>query len=38
MKILMAVSNPPTKEFLWNRHNVGRLFITEHLLKKYSHV
>lgn len=38
MKILMAVSNPPTKEFLWTRHNVGRLFITEYLLKKYAHV
>lgn len=37
MKVLFALSNPPTKEFLWTRHNVGRLFVTEHLLKKYSH-
>jgi peptidyl-tRNA hydrolase, PTH1 family len=38
MKVLVAVSNPPTKEFLWTRHNVGRLFVTEYLLKKYAHI
>lgn len=36
MKVLFAISNPPTKEFMWSRHNVGRLFVTEHLLKKYN--
>jgi peptidyl-tRNA hydrolase len=28
MKVVFAVSNPPTREFMWNRHNVGRLFLT----------
>lgn len=37
MKVLFAISNPPTKEFISNRHNVGRLFVTEHLMKKYPH-
>lgn len=37
MKVIFALSNPPSKQFLWTRHNVGRLFVTEHLLKKYSH-
>lgn len=38
MKVLFALSNPPSTEFLWTRHNVGRLFITEYILKKYSFV
>lgn len=28
MKVLFALSNPPTSEFFWTRHNVGRLFVT----------
>ena len=35
MKVIFALSNPPIKEFLWTRHNIGRLFLTEHLLRKY---
>jgi len=35
MRLLFGLSNPPTKEFASTRHNVGRLFVTEHLLKKY---
>lgn len=36
MKVLFALSNPPSAEFMWTRHNVGRLFVTEHLVKRYA--
>ena len=36
MKAIFALSNPPTKEFALTRHNIGRLFVTEHLLKRYA--
>jgi peptidyl-tRNA hydrolase len=35
MKVIFTLSNPPTKEFFLTRHNVGRLFATEFLFKKY---
>jgi peptidyl-tRNA hydrolase len=35
-KIIFSVSNPPTKEYVFTRHNVGRLFIENFLIKKIS--
>ena len=33
MKVIFSISNPATKEFLWTRHNIGRIFVSQHLLK-----
>ena len=36
--VLFALGNPPTKEFIHTRHNIGRLFIDEYLTKKLTSI
>jgi len=32
--ILFSLCNPPIKEFVHTRHNIGRLFVDQYLAKK----
>ena len=36
--VLFSLSNPASKEFVHTKHNVGRLFVDEYLVKKLNSV